>query len=121
MEAKSESPWRHAWQQALLHRAPSGRLGRHREAQVRASRFNVARWIRKSCRTVGPCLLARLSEFPNRAAHSGLPGERDSGTRPPPGRLGRELRLQIGRHTSELQSLMRISYAVFCLKKKKSK
>src|SRR3546814_9775693 len=26
---------------------------------------------------------------------------------------------KIGRHTSELQSLMRISYAVFCLKKKK--
>src|SRR3546814_10556585 len=94
MAAKSESPWRHAWQQALLHRAPSGRLGRHREAQVRASRFNVARWIRKSCRTVGPCLLARLSEFPNRAAH------------------------RSAEHTSELQSLMRISYAVFCLKKK---
>src|SRR3546814_1649169 len=29
--------------------------------------------------------------------------------------------LQIGKHTSELQSLMRISYAVFCLKKKKHK
>src|SRR3546814_9253609 len=28
---------------------------------------------------------------------------------------------QLGRHTSELQSLMRISYAVFCLKKKKNK
>src|SRR3546814_8258468 len=28
------------------------------------------------------------------------------------------MRRQIGRHTSELQSLMRISYAVFCLKKK---
>src|SRR3546814_9689898 len=27
---------------------------------------------------------------------------------------------QIGRHTSELQSLMRISYAVFCLKNKKN-
>src|SRR3546814_2449254 len=26
--------------------------------------------------------------------------------------------VEIGRHTSELQSLMRISYAVFCLKKK---
>src|SRR3546814_4630832 len=26
---------------------------------------------------------------------------------------------QIGKHTSELQSLMRTSYAVFCLKKKK--
>src|SRR3546814_5215666 len=33
------------------------------------------------------------------------------------------MRLQLARseeHTSELQSLMRISYAVFCLKKKKS-
>src|SRR3546814_8427888 len=29
------------------------------------------------------------------------------------------IRLKIGRATSELQSLMRISYAVFCLKKKK--
>src|SRR3546814_9689915 len=28
---------------------------------------------------------------------------------------------EIGRHTSELQSLMRISYAVFCLKKKKNR
>src|SRR3546814_10068488 len=28
---------------------------------------------------------------------------------------------QIGEHTSELQSLMRISYAVFCLKKKTNK
>src|SRR3546814_2564837 len=35
----------------------------------------------------------------------------------------RLLRLRVARseeHTSELQSLMRISYAVFCLKKKKS-
>src|SRR3546814_4620150 len=30
-------------------------------------------------------------------------------------------RVQIGKHTSELQSLMRISYAVFCLKKKNTK
>src|SRR3546814_5035033 len=29
--------------------------------------------------------------------------------------------VKIGRHTSELQSLMRISYAVFCLKKKNKK
>src|SRR3546814_5063665 len=32
-----------------------------------------------------------------------------------------ELLREIGRHTSELQSLMRISYAVFCLKKKKNR
>src|SRR3546814_6288480 len=53
-----------------------------------------------------------------------------------PGVVGRELALgdevdggllftvgvvEIGKHTSELQSLMRISYAVFCLKKKKDK
>src|SRR3546814_10822931 len=38
-------------------------------------------------------------------------------------RAGRQC-LEVGRseeHTSELQSLMRISYAVFCLKKKKQK
>src|SRR3546814_5002250 len=34
------------------------------------------------------------------------------------GRHGRKMRS--GEHTSELQSLMRISYAVFCLKKKKT-
>src|SRR3546814_8379540 len=32
-----------------------------------------------------------------------------------------ELRTRSEEHTSELQSLMRISYAVFCLKKKKIK
>src|SRR3546814_10855747 len=57
----------------------------------------------------------------------------DGQTRPPPGepepvifqdccwsarRSPSPSRLQIGRATSELQSLMRISYAVFCLKKK---
>src|SRR3546814_3091854 len=31
------------------------------------------------------------------------------------------LRMRSEEHTSELQSLMRISYAVFCLKKKKKK
>src|SRR3546814_7920602 len=38
------------------------------------------------------------------------------------GRIGLGIDVAIGRseeHTSELQSLMRISYAVFCLKKKK--
>src|SRR3546814_1732153 len=33
----------------------------------------------------------------------------------------RSHRLRSEEHTSELQSLMRISYAVFCLKKKKNK
>src|SRR3546814_6851582 len=38
-----------------------------------------------------------------------------NGVRPEPGRWSRRSE----EHTSELQSLMRISYAVFCLKKKK--
>src|SRR3546814_2608572 len=36
-----------------------------------------------------------------------------------PENLGHHLFLRSEEHTSELQSLMRISYAVFCLKKKK--
>src|SRR3546814_3383605 len=35
--------------------------------------------------------------------------------------LERHARVRSEEHTSELQSLMRISYAVFCLKKKKNK
>src|SRR3546814_5193549 len=37
------------------------------------------------------------------------------------GALGEPLRVRSEEHTSELQSLMRISYAVFCLKKKITK
>src|SRR3546814_5728871 len=44
-------------------------------------------------------------------------------SRPVLGICGREVTIALGcrseEHTSELQSLMRISYAVFCLKKKK--
>src|SRR3546814_6791300 len=36
-------------------------------------------------------------------------------------RVGREIGFRSEEHTSDLQSLMRISYAVFCLKKKKTK
>src|SRR3546814_6609596 len=37
------------------------------------------------------------------------------------GRIRQSLEQRSEEHTSELQSLMRISYAVFCLKKKKTK
>src|SRR3546814_14973717 len=45
--------------------------------------------------------------------------ERSDRPRPRPWRTRRPPRSE--EHTSELQSLMRISYAVFCLKKKKTK
>src|SRR3546814_4369818 len=38
-----------------------------------------------------------------------------------PGPIEQDLGKRSEEHTSELQSLMRISYAVFCLKKKKNK
>src|SRR3546814_10706392 len=38
--------------------------------------------------------------------------------RDPPGTVGAQRLFRSEEHTSELQSLMRISYAVFCLKKK---
>src|SRR3546814_6337064 len=57
---------------------------------------------------------------PQRAGHAGGRGDGE------PGRMdeGEQLqqvqpRKRSEEHTSELQSLMRISYAVFCLKKKK--
>src|SRR3546814_2863789 len=54
-----------------------------------------------------------------------LPGPRIGALRACPGMTvegtARLTRMRSEEHTSELQSLMRISYAVFCLKKKKEK
>src|SRR3546814_4499206 len=50
----------------------------------------------------------------------GAEGRRDRRRRHPGGDACRSIR-RSEEHTSELQSLMRISYAVFCLKKKKYK
>src|SRR3546814_9184478 len=59
----------------------------------------------------------RVAGAADAARPAGQPalGQRREG----PARPGRNLRSE--EHTSELQSLMRISYAVFCLKKKKNK
>src|SRR3546814_4347893 len=43
-----------------------------------------------------------------------------SGRSKPPSSILAEMHWRSEEHTSELQSLMRISYAVFCLKKKKA-
>src|SRR3546814_3453314 len=67
---------------------------RHRRDLLRAQRplLLVVIWVRK--RKAGPPDVARLAEIASDLARS-------------------------EEHTSELQSLMRISYAVFCLKNKK--
>src|SRR3546814_9800258 len=54
-------------------------------------------------------------------AEAGQARSAQNGRRPPEGRAKRVIQWfrRSEEHTSELQSLMRISYAVFCLKKKK--
>src|SRR3546814_1573300 len=59
--------------------------------------------------------IRRLPPGPNRARRDGFRMEFPPG----PVRHRRPATTRSEEHTSELQSLMRISYAVFCLKKKK--
>src|SRR3546814_7946255 len=61
-------------------------------------------------RSRGRSRISRRTEAPARAARASVPATR--GVRPDATSHRSE------EHTSELQSLMRISYAVFCLKKK---
>src|SRR3546814_7002228 len=53
------------------------------------------------------------------AVHMGIAAQTDAGLMVPVLRHAEALDLRSEEHTSELQSLMRLSYAVFCLKKKK--
>src|SRR3546814_8050622 len=62
----------------------------------------------------------RHETLPDRSSDAPLPGAQTKGTR----QVYASVNLAPPRseeHTSELQSLMRTSYAVFCLKKKKQK
>src|SRR3546814_3975549 len=77
-------------------RGPEDRLVESRKCRVRSERITPN--ARRSC------VLVRRSSALCEQVHSKIPGIRD---------------FRSEEHTSELQSLMRISYAVFCLKKKK--
>src|SRR3546814_1613032 len=63
----------------------------------------------------GPLPALRVAGAPGR--HVDPLGDHEGGVKPTPNWPMRLARSE--EHTSELQSLMRISYAVFCLKKKK--
>src|SRR3546814_5663471 len=83
--------------------------------------------------TLFPYTTLFRSRAPEESGRTPGPLRRDAGAHPRHPRLGeallpegaRPVRLERGlrseEHTSELQSLMRISYAVFCLKKKNIK
>src|SRR3546814_7334558 len=64
------------------------------------------------------CRQERVSLIPYSPLAGGmLSGKYQDGARPEGARFSRYLAMRSEEHTSELQSLMRISYAVFCLKK----
>src|SRR3546814_2418497 len=86
---------------------PSRAGGRHRsvDAAARGGRDRALRRGRRGGdRIVAPAAPARPDREPTAGGRSGS--------------LGRHRIDRSEEHTSELQSLMRISYAVFCLKKK---
>src|SRR3546814_8194997 len=77
-----------------------------RRQVVAAQRADQSQWAGAHVGDAGPDAGAQLFR---RRRTADLPAGRHAG-----------LRLRSEEHTSELQSLMRISYAVFCLKKKKN-
>src|SRR3546814_2609375 len=83
----------------VLHRPDSGGFGRRAEADLR-----LVHMVRR-----GHAVVVRHEI-------ADLVGQRFRSDHP----IGLSVGGQIGRAHSELQSLMRISYAVFCLKKKKT-
>src|SRR3546814_5875307 len=66
-----------------------------------------------------PCVPAIATVDLRRISSASISARRTMGIRPASAASTSGLRSE--EHTSELQSLMRISYAVFCLKKKKRK
>src|SRR3546814_5247937 len=71
--------------------------------------------------TLFPYTTLFRSQAPGRTRHGVARAAQRPRTRRPPARRPAEHFHRSEEHTSELQSLMRISYAVFCLKKKKKK
>src|SRR3546814_10421426 len=78
--------------------------------------------VRRRCRTPGPARAAEQKASPARTAcrrrRPGLDDGSSSGPPPTPQLDASDDHQRSEEHTSELQSLMRISYAVFCLNKK---
>src|SRR3546814_3783639 len=97
----------------------SGNLRQASEQLMRAS-LDARAWVQETAATA-PSVANQshsLVGAARRAANLGRKLSGAAGRRTCVGVFGPSQRLE--EHTSELQSLMRISYAVFCLKKKKT-
>src|SRR3546814_6034443 len=85
--------------------------------QTCALPISIGRWPPANSRTVRPIRDSSQPAASPARSSPALPG-RTSLHRALPGSTGQQRGARSEEHTSELQSLMRISYAVFCLKKK---
>src|SRR3546814_5328535 len=92
---------------------PCATVARHQEPDTRAGRRQATDAAVDHRRSTEPAagILPRLPGLPQLRVRRARPDHRVAGRSPQP---------RSEEHTSELQSLMRISYAVFCLKKKKA-
>src|SRR3546814_2030390 len=94
----------------LVRFSEQGAQGRGQAAASNGRRFLLCG--RNYAGTRVPAGMSPQERLEPRAFPGAMPRSRGPGLRAVPGARSEE-------HTSELQSLMRISYAVFCLKKKK--
>src|SRR3546814_8710949 len=98
----------------LLTFCPPGPVARTKRSTISCSGMVIGGWVMASSAGIVGRRCERLVHSPNAmvgAAHGRETSADRTSSRPWAARSEE--------HTSELQSLMRISYAVFCLKKKK--
>src|SRR3546814_2860348 len=94
------------------------RLRRFKEVRRRQSRTRIHASVAQLAEQRSPKPQV-VGSSPTWRATCGSYAKRGSPrTNPPTGQSGNFVNSRSEEHTSELQSLMRISYAVFCLKKK---
>src|SRR3546814_1395969 len=93
--------------QASLRACTTSCLNRPSATSVLVAKPDVLKHSASACQRRGACRCSLFGSMHARCFRGALPGE-------PPHRYAPRSE----EHTSELQSLMRISYAVFCLKKK---
>src|SRR3546814_3305486 len=105
-----------SWLPGAAVTAPPGAIGRVRSRPAARAREAAARLARRNKTGMGFSLSPISVQGPGQHR---LPPRRDPIELLRQGKIVRCERSE--EHTSELQSLMRISYAVFCLKKKKTK
>src|SRR3546814_3044817 len=112
---------------AIVDHALGLRLGAFRQCEGCAERgvdrrvlviaeYDRKRFLRRPDRRVR---IERRRRGRSQQGRSHQKSEKGITPRHPPTVIARSRRRRSEEHTSELQSLMRISYAVFCLKKKK--